>query len=194
VNDKKKIHVAIIGGIVCALIAVATVTGCVVVEYETKIAELEQDISELNKTVDILQANVNKIPEATPQATTAAAATKTVSKAERTKAKYIKWDSKFQELSNKNRKKFIKYFIRYYSKKMGVNVNVNMAIRHAIKETSLGRAGQGRAHKKNLFGFMNSYTGSKFKTYRAACKAFVKYTKHYYPDLARSGKNGRMYQ
>jgi hypothetical protein len=114
--------------------------------------------------------------------------------AETKKEKMLRWDKKFQKLSDKNRKKFIRYWVKHYSKKMGVNVNGGMAVRHALKETSYGRAGVGRKHKKNLFGFQNSYTGYKFSTYRASCKAFVRYTKHFYPGLAKSGKNGRMYQ
>lgn len=112
---------------------------------------------------------------------TAYAKTPTAQKKETQHEKMVRWDTKFQKLSDKNRKKFIKYWIKFYQTKLRYK-NKDMprkACAISKFETSLGRAGVGKS-KHNLFGLKMNHKGKyvnsyKQKSYRLSCKALVLY-------------------
>lgn len=109
-------------------------------------------------------------------------------KARKEHKKMVSWDKKFQKLSRKNRAKFVRYWTKYYKKELNVKggkLTGDRAVGICISETNLGKAGVGRAHKKNLAGCKIDSNGKfksgypKHKNYRLALKALVQYYKKY---------------
>ncbi|MCL2526592.1 MAG: hypothetical protein FWE46_06090 [Coriobacteriia bacterium] len=102
--------------------------------------------------------------------------------------KMVDMDRNFNNLSKKQRAQFIRYWFDYYEAELGsTKLNADKAVAIANYETSLGKAGVGKAKKKNLFGckidqngkFVSSFP--RFKNYRSSVKAIVVYY-HMHPQ------------